>query len=435
MLRRNLACVGIAGTLLLVGCTSGGSTAGNGAANTTSPTTAAPSATGPAPGVTADSIKIGVTYVDTKSLLKSGLNYDLGDWKGAWQALIDQINNAGGINGRKLVPTIVAIDPTDPKYAQAACVKFTEDEKDFLVAGFFVADAVNCVVDTHKTAVVGGTQTTQRVANAKAPWVTPLPGAAQTTRVIKALKANGSLSGKVGVFVGQGEDTATLNNDLVPALKAVGVTPVQTAVMDAPVSDTAAIQTKVNLIAQKFQASGVDTVVLGGLAAQNWPAYMQSNPYHPKLLFLDLVGAQAFVTNKATTNTSILNGSIAGGPYGPNQLIFEEPQMQACIKTLAAAGVKTPAPDTLSGNMSDQPFQAAFNVCPVVDLLKALLQAAGKNLNYGTLATAINGLNVHVSGDPTTRVYGPTELDGNARSYLFSWDATKKAYVVLATKS
>jgi ABC-type branched-subunit amino acid transport system substrate-binding protein len=428
--RRNLACVGIAGTLLLVGCTSGGSTASNGTASTTSPTTAAPSASGPAPGVTANSIKIGVTYVDTKALLKSGLNYNLGDWQGAWEALINQVNAAGGINGRKLVPDIVAIDPTDPKYAQAACVKFTEDDKDFLVAGFFVADAVNCVVDTHKTPVVGGTQTTQRVAGARASWLTPLPGDGQTNRVIQALKANGSLSGKVGVFVGQAEDSATLSGDLVPALKAVGVTPVQTAVMDAPVSDTAAIQTKVNLIAQKFDASGIGTVVLGGLAAQNWPAYMEGNPYHPKLLFIDITGAQAFTTNKATTNTSLLAGSIAGGPYGPNQQIFEESQMQACIKTLAAAGVKTPAPDTLGSDMSDQPFQAAFNVCPVFDVLKAWLQAAGKNLNDGTLQSAINGLNVHVSGDPTPRVYSPAALDGSPKAYLFSWDPTQKAYVL-----
>ncbi|MGO9875740.1 MAG: hypothetical protein ACLPVY_18310 [Acidimicrobiia bacterium] len=433
MLRRNLVCVGIAGTLLLVGCTSG--TSSNGAANTTSPTTAAPSATGPAPGVTADGIKIGVTYVDTKALLKSGLNYNLGDWKGAWEALINQVNAAGGINGRKLVPDIVTIDPTAPQYAQAACVKFTEDDKDFLVAGFFLADAVNCVVDTHKTAVVGGTQTNQRVADARAPWLTAMPGDEQTNRVIQALKANGSLSGKVGVFVGQAEDAATLSGDLVPALKAVGVTPVQTAVMDAPTSDTAAVQTNVNLIAQKFQASGVNTVVLGGLAAENWPEYMEDNPYHPKLLFIDVTGAIAFAINKATTNTSLLQGSIAGGPYGPNQQIFEDSQMQACIQTLAAAGVQTPAPDTLSSNMSDQPFQAAFNVCPVFDILKAWLQAAGKNLNYGTLQSAINGLTVHVSGDPTPRVFSPTALDGNPKAYLFSWDSTQKTYVMLAGKS
>jgi ABC-type branched-subunit amino acid transport system substrate-binding protein len=421
--------VGIASALLLVGCTSGGSS--KGAGGTTPQTTAAPSATGPAPGVTADSVKIGVTYVDTASLAKVGLNYDLGDWPGAYKALIAQINNAGGINGRKIDATYVAVDPTGPQGAQAACVKLTQDQKVFLVSGFFVADAVNCVVDTHKTAVVGGTQSSQRLQNAKAPWVTPLPGAEQPTRVIKALKANGSLDGKVGVFVGQSEDTATLNNDIVPALKAVGVTPVDTAVMDAPVSDTAAIQNKVNTIAQKFQADGIDTVVLGGLAAANWPQYMEQNPYRPKLMFLDVTGARSFVTNKSTTDTSLLKDSIAGGPYGPDQAIFEESQMQTCIKTLTAAGVKTPAPDTLSGDMSNQPYQAAFNVCPVVDVMKALLEKAGKNLNYGTLASAIDGLKVHVSGDPTTRVFSPTELDGNATAYLFSWDPATKTYVAL----
>jgi hypothetical protein len=299
------------------------------------------------------------------------------------------------------------------------------------VSGFFVADAVNCFVDTHKTAVIGGTQSAERLKNAKAPWVTTQPGAQMADRVIKALKDNGSLDGKVGVFVGQAEDTATLNNDTVPALKAAGVTPVETAVMDAPVSDTAAIQSKVNLIAEKFKSSGVDTVVLAGQAAANWPTYMANNPYHPKLLFLDVIGVRAFATNKATTDTSILNGSIAGGPYGPDQAIFEEPTMQACIKTLTAAGVKTPAPDTLSGDVSNQPYQAAFNVCPVVDVLQALLEKAGKNLNYGTLATAIDGLKVNVSGDPTPRVFGPTELDGNATAYLFSWDPTTKAYVAV----
>ena len=63
--------------------------------------------------------------------------------------------------------------------------------------------------------------------------------------------------------------------------------------------------------------------------------------------------------------------------------------------------------------------------------MKALLEKAGKNLNYGTLATAIDGLKVNVSGDPTPRVYSPTALDGNATAYLFIWDPATKAYVAL----
>jgi hypothetical protein len=176
-------------------------------------------------------------------------------------------------------------------------------------------------------------------------------------------------------------------------------------------------------------------VVIGGLAGANWPQYMASNPYRPKLNFLNITGARSFVTNKSTTDTSVLDDSIAGGPYGPDQAIFEEAQMQACVKTLTAAGVKTPAPDTVGTDPSNQPYQAAFQVCPVIDVLKAWLQAAGKTLNYGTLGTALNGLKAKVSGDPTERVFSPTELDGNAKAYLFSWDAAKKAYVPLTAKN
>ena len=83
---------------------------------------------------------------------------------------------------------------------------------------------------------------------------------------------------------------------------------------------------------------------------------------------------------------------------------------------VAAAGIDTPQPSSLSGGPSNQPYQAAFNVCPDIALLQALLQAAGRNLNYGTLATAINGLKANIPGDPTQRVYGPQELDGDARA-------------------
>ena len=216
-----------------------------------------------------------------------------------------------------------------------------------------------------------------------------------------------------------------------PLLKAVGVTPVAAAVMDAPVSDTAAIQNKVNLIAQKFQSSGVDTVVLIGPAGLNWPTYMVSNPYRPRLLFLDNTASLGFATNKATTNTSIIDNSLTGGPYGPDQAVYDEAQMQACIKKLKAAGIETPPPSASSGGgLDNAPYQAAFNVCPGVVLMQALLQRAGRSLNYGTLTTAINGLKVNVPGDPTPRAYDPSALDGNAQAYLFTWDAADKKFVL-----
>ena len=62
----------LAAVLLAAACTSGddSTTESSGSDTTTAETT--PSATGPAPGVTDDTIKVGVTYVDTEALVASG---------------------------------------------------------------------------------------------------------------------------------------------------------------------------------------------------------------------------------------------------------------------------------------------------------------------------------------------------------------------------
>ncbi|MCU1368628.1 MAG: hypothetical protein JWN39_4267, partial [Ilumatobacteraceae bacterium] len=96
--------------------------------------------TGDAPGVSADTIKIGVTYVDTEALKAVGLNYDLGPHAKVYQALADDINAKGGINGRKLQIVLAPIDPTNAAGADAACLKLTEDDDVFLITGFFLGD-------------------------------------------------------------------------------------------------------------------------------------------------------------------------------------------------------------------------------------------------------------------------------------------------------
>ena len=174
---------------------------GDGAASTTASTTAsAPTPTGPAPGVTDDTIKVGVTFVDTESLVASGLNYDLGDHEAVYRALFDAINADGGIHGRKIEPVFAPIDPTKPAPAEAKCLELTEDEDVFVVTGFFLADAVNCPVATHATAVVGGEMTPERLDGAEAPWITWTPDDDQPKAVLQALDDRGELDGTVGVW-------------------------------------------------------------------------------------------------------------------------------------------------------------------------------------------------------------------------------------------
>jgi hypothetical protein len=423
----------VAAALMAAACTSGdktddtATTEGTDADSTA--TTAA--ATGPAPGVTEDSVKIGVAYVDTASLVASGLNYDLGEHEAVYQALFDKINADGGINGRQLEPVYAPIDPTSPSPAEEACVKLTEDDDVFLVTGFFLADAVVCPVTTHATAVVGGEMTPDRLDQAEAPWVTWTPDTDQPEAVVRAFAAQGELDGTVAIYAAA-RDQETVDDLIVPALEDLGITPVATGIASAPADDQPAQQAETTTLAQSFEAAGADTLLLVGASAQGWPTIMgDDTSYQPKLLFTDVLAPRAFATNAATTDTSVLEGSLSGGQYGPDQARFDEEAMQECIATLADEGVETPTPEESGDDPSNQPYQAAFQACPDVALLSALLEAAGPELNYGTLAGAIDGLEVAIPGDPTPRTFGaPPDGDGNPTPYFFRWDEDAHDFVL-----
>jgi len=394
--------------------------------------TEAPDATGPAPGVTDDTIKVGVTYVDVESLKASGLNFNLGDHEAVYNALFDDINANGGINGRKIEPVFAPINPTSPTPAEEACVKLTEDEDVFVITGFFLNDAVVCPVSTHETAVVGGGMSPDRLEQAAAPWLTWLPDTSGAAEAVTTLDEKGELDGKVAVF-SNARDKETLDTYVTPTLDDLGVDVVETGVATTAATDPTALQAEVQTIGEKFESSGADTVILVGASGQDWPTAMSSNTsYRPKLIFLDPTAIKSFASNAATTDTSILEGALAVGPYGPDQARFEEATMQACVQILTDAGLETPEPKDVGDDPSNRPFEAAFQACPDVVLLKAWLEAAGDNLNYGTLEQAADGLKVTIPTDPTERTYAIGESgDGDPAAYIFEWDETAQDVVLV----
>jgi Periplasmic binding protein len=419
--------------LLLAACTSGDDSGGEESGGATTTTASAGSAaTGPSPGVTDDAVRIGISYVDAESLQEVGLNFELGDYEGAFNALIDQINGDGGINGRQIEAVYAPINPNSPEPAEAACVELTEDEDVFIDMGFFLTDAVLCPVSTHATAVIGGEQTPERLEQAEAPWISPDADSDLPATVVSTFAERGDLDGTVAVYAAA-RDQALVDNQVTPALEEAGIEPVEVALNDAPPEDQATLQANIRTIAERFESAGVDTVLLAGASAQDWPAAMQTNDsYRPTLLFLATVAVTAFASNAATTDTSVLDGALAGGVYGPSQAVWEEQGMQDCIATLEEAGVEVPEPDELADDPDDQRFQAGFLACSDMALLQAWLDAAGEDLNYGTLQAALDaGFEVAVPGDPTPRTYGsPPDGDGNPAAYIFAWDTEAQDLVL-----
>src|ERR1044072_47699 len=102
---RKWAAFVIAAPLIVAGCTSGDDTKadGGGGSSTTGgggSTTLDPKEVAEKPGVTADAIKLGIKYVDLNAIA-SVTSIDHGDYEAAYNAVIDDLNKRGGINGRK----------------------------------------------------------------------------------------------------------------------------------------------------------------------------------------------------------------------------------------------------------------------------------------------------------------------------------------------
>ena len=91
-----------------------------------------------------------------------------------WGYYINNINEHGGINGRKIVPVFKEICPVQPAAALAACTSFTDDDHVFAVIGSMydpTGDAQLCIAKQHKTPLITDSLTQEMID--KAP-----PGAA-----------------------------------------------------------------------------------------------------------------------------------------------------------------------------------------------------------------------------------------------------------------
>ena len=64
----------------------------------------------------------GITYVDLDAV-RQFVDLDQGDYEAAYQAVIDDINADGGINGRKIEPVFAKVSPLGTEPAEAVCTE------------------------------------------------------------------------------------------------------------------------------------------------------------------------------------------------------------------------------------------------------------------------------------------------------------------------
>ncbi|GAA4983665.1 hypothetical protein GCM10023205_61920 [Yinghuangia aomiensis] len=366
----------------------------------------APPAAKTAPGVTQDSIKVGIAYPDL-SAVKQYLNVDQGDYEATYNALIKKINDAGGINGRKIVPVFGAINVASPAAAQETCVKLTQDAKVFAVVGTFNANEPLCYVQTNKTAVVGGPLTSKNYAQAQAPWFSDQRGGDEVGDAMALFNADNALAGKKVAVVGVVNEQSLVSDTVIPALQKIGVTPVATGILDASFRDAAAVAQQTGVFIQKFQAAGADTVVVVGGMGGEFPKQLAKTDYRPRLLFTSSSSASIYTGDANTRDLTPVTNAAALGP----KTTWNEPTLQDCVATVESAipalkGTLSVDPETVPAG-KPTPQVSTQTACRALTLFKAIADKAGKDLNYETFQNAGFGL-------------GPLQLPGNADKANYS---------------
>jgi ABC-type branched-subunit amino acid transport system substrate-binding protein len=387
-------------------------------------------------GVTSSTITVGITYPDVAAI-SNLINVDPGNYVAAYTTLINQINAAGGINGRKIKADFVAVDPLGTAGAATACTQLTEDDKVFVAIGFFQQVDVACYLETHDTPIIGASLTAQQAAAARAAWFNNMISDSDLIpKEMAIFKQEGVFNGaKVGV-VGTSADSVEMA--LVgPELKKLKVDVVQTAVNSVPDTDTTAQVAEYQSIAEKFQSSGVNLVVAVGNSGNGWPSGLQQNQstYMPRFIATDYTDLDAYVSNKAGHSNAILKNVLTAGPIPPPATIWDDPAMKKCVATIKKANptdnINNPVTATSTTPVT---WTAPELACSQMALLTDIIKAAGKTLNNQTFLKGGQSLtHVTLPGGGGTFNFSDGHNDGDGPVFVYSWSPSANNLVLKLT--
>ncbi len=411
--------------LALVGLTVG--TVGTAAAS-------APAGSSGAPGVSATTITVGIPYIDFTSLKAIGVNLDDGNFPDAYNALIANINAHGGVDGRKVVATMLAVNPTGSAAALTACTQLVENDKIFVAIG---PEQSDCYLEQYHIPTIQGLFEGTPTAGA-APNFTILPPAvAYDPLQFSVFDHAGAFRGKkVGLFAGAVTDEDELKV-VQSALAKLHVDVVQSGVDSAPATDQVAENQQAEVIALRFQSDGVDEVVAVGTGSAVWPRALQSaqSTYNPKWIATNGQSLQGtdFGSSSGLSSTYVAT-VLSSSPIPSYPAIWKDPGIEKCVSIIHHAYPSDAiAPPTLTSSSSQATFLAPIEACQNMAIFTAIADAAGTHLTVSSFDEAGYGLR-HLSlpgtGGPVS--FGHDQPYALGPVYFMTYSAADKQLVIAA---
>ena len=122
-------------------------------------------------GVTEDSIKIAYTFVDTEALQAMGIEVFHGPYADIMQALVDDLNADGGINGRtrRAAQRPRTTRPAATRSPSPPARRSPRTSRSSPCSAALQGEANLCIVEQHSTALVGGRPDRRRSSSGPGP--------------------------------------------------------------------------------------------------------------------------------------------------------------------------------------------------------------------------------------------------------------------------
>jgi len=219
--------------------------------------------------VTADSIKLGIPLVNFDCIKQYTDSIRLGQ-PAVYQAFIKDINDKGGINGRKIVPDIKEYCPLTNQQILTYCTAFTQDDHVFAVLGTFIdfsGDAQTCIPKQQKRLLVTF-DLTQAIMDKSPPGYIVTPGTIPERSVgvlLELAKKEKTLEGKTVAVLGDTNVTSVVKNTIEPGLKDLGVKTGSTALLSINNGgDTTQAQSQLDSFLERWKTEGVNAIFMSG---------------------------------------------------------------------------------------------------------------------------------------------------------------------------
>src|SRR4051812_13007230 len=235
----------------------------------TKPGVTTPTDTSLGEGVTADSIKLGIALVNFDCIKQYTDSIRLGQ-PAVYKAFIKDMNDKGGIAGRKIVPDIKEYCPLTNQQILTYCTAFTQDDHVFAVLGTFIdfsGDAQTCIAKQQKRLLVTF-DLTQAIMDKSPPAYIVTPGTIpeRSVSILLALaKKEKTLEGKTVAVLGDTNVSSVVKNSIEPGLKDLGVKTGSTALLSINNGgDTTQAQTQLDSFIERWKTEGVNAIFMSG---------------------------------------------------------------------------------------------------------------------------------------------------------------------------